>query len=487
MSRATEVLKPFDAIGRQMGAAKKTKVARRAAHSPAPDYRVRRPHAHVVQFYSHDSHLLDSLAGLVEQSLNEGNSAIVIATDAHRTGLCRRLEASGISTDRLMREYRLIVLDAEASLASILANGVPDARRFEETIKPVLRRAAGAAVSHRPQVVAFGEMVALLWLRGEFEAAIRLEQIWNVFQIDENFFLYCAYPSAGFDRGSGPEDFHRIRGQHSQVIPDECVIMDVRDRVRVNNIASQSSQPRMAVSRAPVAPERPMDYGLPARLLRAQDEQHRRMARDLHDSTGQKLALLSMNLSLMEAQASNSQLAQHLAESRKVLREVSSELRALSYALHPPLLEELGLVAALKWFVEGFKERSGITVSVNVGEGMGRLSGDIELALFRVIQEALTNAQQHSGTTTAEVSLECQGDAVILKISDAGKGIGVEQLAEIESAGAPGAGLGGMKERVLNLGGRLEVLSGDRGTEIRAALPAAAPVAETNPTGCEAS
>jgi signal transduction histidine kinase len=479
MSRGTETRKPIEARGTHVRAAKKVKTPQPPMPNAELHSRVLRPHSHVVQFYSEDCHLLDSLAALVRQTLNEGNSAVVIATDAHRAGMLERLEASGVQASRMMEEYRLIVLDAEASLASIVVNGIPNPRLFQETFKPVLRRAGSAAVSHNPCVMAFGEMVALLWMREQYEAAIRLEQLWNSLQREETFFLYCAYPLAGFDRQKHLADFQRVCGEHSQVISDEFVVTDAREKIRVRSAAP------IARRRAIPAKENPVHRTgrqLPARLLRAQDEEHRRMARDLHDSTGQKLALLSMNLSLMEAQIpnSNAKLVKNMAESREMLRQVSAELRSLSYVLHPPLLEELGLGAALKWFVEGYKERSGIAVSVKIGDEVGRLGRDLEIAFFRVIQEALTNAQRHSGTTTAKVSLERAGDAVILTVSDAGRGIGLEKLSEIESAAVSGVGLGGMRERILHLGGKWEVLSGEKGTEIRAVVPGAAPLPELN-------
>jgi signal transduction histidine kinase len=486
MPRATEIRKPFDAIGRQMGAAKKIKSARRNALDRRRVQPIRRRRAHVVQFYSEDSHLLDSLAGLVQQSLSEGNSAIVIATAPHRAGLRERLEVSGLPVDRFVEEYRLIVLDAEASLASILANGVPDMRRFKEAFRLVLQLAAAAAVSRTRSVVAFGEMVALLWMRGRYEAAIRLEQLWNAFQEDESFFLYCAYPLAGFDGTQNVERFQRVCNEHSQVVPAECLIMDLRDKIRVSNTAPLTSTANVAAKRAPL---RPQGRAFPALLLQAQDEERRRIARNLHDSTGQKLALLSMNLSLMDNDTadSGSSFAKTIAESREILRDVCSELRTLSYELHPPLLEELGLVAALKWFVDRFKQRSGITVSVNVADNVGRLSADVEITFFRVIQEALTNAHRHSGTATAEVCLERSGDGVVLSVSDAGKGIGPDELAKIESAGATGIGIGGMRERVVNLGGRWEVLSSNHGTEIRVTVPGAAQVPAASLSGREAS
>jgi len=212
---------------------------------------------------------------------------------------------------------------------------------------------------------------------------------------------------------------------------------------------------------------------LSARLLHAQDEERRRIARDLHDGTGQSLALLCMNLSAMqrEAQGLNPKLAQGLTENATIVRQVSAELRTLSYLLHPPLLDEMGLSSALHWFVDGFTERTKIRVALELPESWGRLSDDLEIAVFRVVQECLTNVHRHSGSATATIRLyEYSGNAV-LEIRDQGKGIPPEKMSRISSVGVAGVGLRGIRERIKDFNGALEVTSNGDGTTIRVVIP----------------
>jgi PAS domain S-box-containing protein len=216
---------------------------------------------------------------------------------------------------------------------------------------------------------------------------------------------------------------------------------------------------------------------LSARLLRVQDDERRRIARDLHDSTGQALALLSMNLSVLETEASRQspELAKGLAESGQLVRQVSAELRTLSYLLHPPLLDEMGLESALRWFIDGFSERSGIQVTLELSADLGRLSRDMEIAVFRVVQECLTNVHRHSESPIATIRIYRSSGEVRLQVTDEGKGIAPEKLLQIESSGVPGLGLRGMRERVADLGGKLEVVSREKGTEINVVIPCVAP------------
>jgi two-component system NarL family sensor kinase len=216
---------------------------------------------------------------------------------------------------------------------------------------------------------------------------------------------------------------------------------------------------------------------LSTRLMQVQDEERRRIARDLHDSTGQTLALLSMNLSVLEAEArrSNPKIAAGLSENAEIVRQISSELRTLSYLLHPPLLDEMGLESALQWYIEGFGQRSGIGVKFELRD-LGRLSRELEIAIFRVVQECLTNVHRHSGSITATIQLYACSGSVILEVRDEGKGIAPEVLAQVASTGTPGVGLRGMRERIKDLGGELEIGSigsNRKGTEIRVSLPMA--------------
>jgi PAS domain S-box-containing protein len=213
---------------------------------------------------------------------------------------------------------------------------------------------------------------------------------------------------------------------------------------------------------------------LSARLLRVQDDERRRIARDLHDSTGQSLALLSMNLSAMEAEASKSNpgLLKNLTENEEIVRQISTELRTLSYLLHPPLLEEMGLETALRWYVEGFGQRSNIQTTLDLSADLGRLSQDMEITLFRIVQECLTNIHRHSESPTATIRVSRHSGGINLEVRDAGKGIAPERLAKIISAGDSGVGLRGMRERIKGLCGDLSIESNNKGTEIRVTIPA---------------
>ena len=158
--------------------------------------------------------------------------------------------------------------------------------------------------------------------------------------------------------------------------------------------------------------------------MHVQDEERRRIARDLHDSTGQSLALLSMNLSVLEMEAGRTspELAKGLSENAAIVRQISAELRTLSYLLHPPLLEEMGLDSALRWYIDGFGQRSGIEVRFEQRD-LGRLSRNLELTIFRVVQECLTNVHRHSRSSTASIGLYPSSGNIILEVKDEGKGI----------------------------------------------------------------
>jgi signal transduction histidine kinase len=210
-------------------------------------------------------------------------------------------------------------------------------------------------------------------------------------------------------------------------------------------------------------------------LLRAQDDERRRISRELHDSTGQLLVTLKLNLALL-ASAENgsgqpSQTNQLIASTSAMVDEISRQLRTMSYLLHPPLLEEAGLAAAIRWYIEGLAERSNIQVRLDIPSKMDRLHRDLELTIFRIMQESLTNVHRHSQSKTALVKLVCESDRVELEISDEGKGIPIASGPHSRPT-RPGVGITGMKERVQQFGGKFEMISSSSGTSIRATLPA---------------
>jgi PAS domain S-box-containing protein len=213
---------------------------------------------------------------------------------------------------------------------------------------------------------------------------------------------------------------------------------------------------------------------LSGRLLRLQDEERRRIARELHDTTGQSLAGLAMNLTLVKDSAPDlsPKARACLSESLELAEECSREIRTLAYLLHPPLLEEVGLGSALRWFIDGYTQRTGIEVDREIPPQLGRLSGDVELALYRVVQEGLTNIHLHSGSKKAQVSLKCRPDQAVLTISDEGRGLPPGLLERGGGLGAKlGVGISGMRERIRQLGGQFEIISGSNGTTLSAIVP----------------
>jgi len=211
---------------------------------------------------------------------------------------------------------------------------------------------------------------------------------------------------------------------------------------------------------------------LSARVLQLQDAERRKVARELHDSIGQYFVSLSMSLDLLQ----NTNLATAkrdaiLAESLEMVKQGAAETRTLSYLLHPPLLDEAGFASAARWYVEGFAERSKIAVKLDVDPRLGRLAPEVELVLFRVLQECLGNIHRHSGSSRAEIRVHRKG-AITLSIEDYGKGIPKKLLDEFRTTNlGAGVGLAGMRERVREIGGVLNITSEGSGTLVEVVVP----------------
>ncbi len=214
---------------------------------------------------------------------------------------------------------------------------------------------------------------------------------------------------------------------------------------------------------------------LTGRLLQTRDEERRHMARELHDHAGQTLVALDLNFSelLGIAKDRDPKIVDLVVQSRKLSDDLSKEIRTLSYLLHPPLLDEAGLGSALQWYVEGFSQRSGIVIELALPEDSSRLSKELELVLFRVVQESLTNVHRHSGSPSARICLTRSHDAVEVEIADKGKGIPAERLQHM-SVAQIGVGVRGMQERVRQFGGTLRIESNPSGTTVTVKVPLAA-------------
>jgi signal transduction histidine kinase len=208
---------------------------------------------------------------------------------------------------------------------------------------------------------------------------------------------------------------------------------------------------------------------LTGRLLQLQDEERRRFSRELHDSLGQYLAGVKMNLDMFLNSQPGDRL---LSEAIQLLDQSIAETRTISHLLHPPLLDEAGFSSAAKWYLDGFAQRSGIQVKLDLPKDVGRLPRSIELALFRVLQESLTNIHRHSGSSRAEIALRSFPDKVILDVRDYGKGIPHELLKNFRAKGTNcGVGLAGMRERLRELGGQLDIQSKVNGTLVSVTMP----------------
>ena len=592
---------------------------------------------HLVRFYGDESAYVAALSRSIEDALKNGDSAVVIATEAHRNGLTERLRTFGLDIDYAAERGRFIQLDAAECLSKFMAGTLPDPARFDAVIGGTIARARKSAGGESYRIFAFGEMVTVLASQGQFEAAVALERLWNDLSTKHSFSLFCAYPMTAFDRSEHGEHLLKICAEHSGVLldqegdlpkdelneklqiaylqqraqaletekmerraaelllrkseaaiadllenapegvqqtgPDQTImwanqaqlnllgytvkeyighrtsefyadpnrflefreklmrerevrnfhaelrckdgstrhvlihanglwedgkllhtrsfIRDVTERkqmqralkeahdeleLRVKERTAELEQKNRQIQEQAEVLEM-TNRGLrelSARLLQVQDEERRRIARDLHDSTGQTLALLTMTLAQSEAEVRklSPELADRLSENTDLARKVCAELRTISYLLHPPLLDDVGLQSALHWYVDGFGKRSGIHVSLELPEKSERMSRNLETAIYRVVQECLTNIHRHSSSLTASIWLREDSGNIILEIEDRGEGIPPEKLSQISASCAPGVGLRGIRERIQDFGGTVEITSGTEGTRIKVTVPA---------------
>jgi len=458
-------------------------------------------HQHGVQFYSQDKFLLEELSGYIGGALHAGDAAVVVATEAHRDALLQWLTAQQLDIATLLEQGQFVVVDARELLGTFMIDGQPDEDRFRNVVGGIIAKAMSAARAKRPRVAIFGEMVALLWAEAQSEAALRLEQLWNGLAQAMSFSLFCAYPMSAFDREEDAELFLKVCAEHSAVIPTESYVRlpgederfrsvtqlqqkakaletEVAEHKRLRQELELHVQARTAELRSKNTElleevKRRQDAETSLRTLTSQlmlirDEERRRVAHELHESTAQMLATLAMNLSVLGQgdPAICVRESKLITESASLVDSLLGEVRQLSHLLHPPTLDEMGLLSALQWYAEVFAKRSNIKVTVDIPEDFGRLSREKEIAIFRVIQESLANVHQHSGSPVAAVRISRSLGNVCVQVSDLGKGISSDS-----PLASHGVGISGMRERLRQLGGALNVHSNGHGTLVTADLP----------------
>jgi len=444
--------------------------------------------AHVVQFYGEDGFLLDELSRFVGTSLGAGEAAVVIATGEHRDGLAQRLQAWGLDTATAAAQGRYISLDAAEALSKIMLRGSPDAGRFAAVVGAAVEKVTFATDGEPRRVAAFGEMVALLWAEGKPEAAICLEQLWNEFAKTHPISLRCAYPMAGFCREEHGDLLLKICAEHSAVIPSESYTALASPDERLRRIAHL--QQKAQVLETEIAERRRAEEKLrrnqaeleslveqrtaalrqlSARLLSLQDSERRRIATELHDSLGQYLVALKLNVDILRQSPERGEL---WTQSQELMERCIAEVRTLSYLLHPPTIDAVGIASAAGWYVQGFALRSGLKITLDVPNDPVRLPDAMELALFRVLQEALTNVHRHSGASEAHILIRRSSGQVILEIRDNGRGMEQEMLHRFRETGVGvGVGLMSIHERALELGGKVQLESSSAGTSVRVTIP----------------
>jgi PAS domain S-box-containing protein len=266
-----------------------------------------------------------------------------------------------------------------------------------------------------------------------------------------------------------------LRDDTGKLIGFGKVTQDITEKLKANELLRNEIVERTEAQRKLHESERSLRQ-LSLRLLQTQDEERRRIGRDLHDSVGQFLVGLKMKLDSLRSAAEKAghENAGQLDECSQVTDDAIREVRTISYLLYPPMLEELGLKSAIPWYLEGFTKRSGIETTFEVSKDFDRIPGDVELALFRVLQESLTNVHRHSGSPTASVRLLIKEGSVILQVIDQGKlvaGNNAEGNSHEWIVGALGVGLRGMSERLQQLGGSLALARTSEGTTVTATVP----------------
>jgi PAS domain S-box-containing protein len=272
-------------------------------------------------------------------------------------------------------------------------------------------------------------------------------------------------------RGEQVDHFETVRTRKDgSLVPVSLTISPIRnsrgDIIGASKVArdiTQRKQAEKAIRESEVS----------ARLLQLQDMERRRIARELHDGVGQLLAGMSMNASRLgeEKFKLSPDAARAADDNARLIDQVLTDLRTVTYLLHPPLLDEMGLDSGLKWYLEGFSERSKIAATLELPPHWDRLPLDYELCLFRIAQECLTNIHRHSGSSTADLKLSRTPKEVMLEVTDLGKGLDSEYQSKFNSGEAGGVGLRGMRERLRHLGGTLEIQSTPKGTKVVATLP----------------
>jgi signal transduction histidine kinase len=461
---------------------------------------------HSVQFYYDDRFLIRSLSAFIQTALQEGRPAIVVATREHRFDCAAALRHNGIHLSPAIEEGRYLALDASDTLDQFLVGGSPDPKLFQQVIGEVISTSANCAGAEgkrgSARVAIFGEMVALLLQRGQIQAALELEQLWNELSRHSCFELLCGYRISSFDRTIHRELFHRICAEHDVVLPAEGYTEQGDDKDRLRTIAllqqtEQVLQTELVSRQLAEAQNREAEHQkqqllkeickheaveeelrkFTRRLLTARDEEQRQIASELHENMAQLVAALSLYFGVLhEEKASlNPRVARAVASSRSVSDSLFHEIRKLSRLLHPPTLDEMGLGTALKDYVDQVNRR-GARVVLEVSPEVGRFRRELEITVYRIVEEALVNVNPHSDTATTTIRVMRSDTSLLLEIESP-----QPTNNNADRAHRPERRFTGIHERVMEHRGSVHFTSTPSGTLISVTLPLDSKIANSLP------
>jgi signal transduction histidine kinase len=432
------------------------------------------PHDHLSLIYeSPEDHFAVPIP-FIRIGLDRGEKCIYIADDGTEAVVRDSMRAQGIDVERAIATDSLVL---ETKEGAFLKHGAFDPERMPAFWRDATAEALRQGFS---ALRATGETEWVLCGAPGLERWIEYESRLTDVLAGLNCFALCQYNR----RILPPELVRDVIRSHPTVIyrgvvcrnmyhvpPDEFLgtdqaaheterlLTNIRERAEIESTLRRQRNELRALAN---------------RLMHAQDDERRRIAQMLHETTAQDLAALKMHLARLNRRASHLSDTDRAAlrESIGLAEQSMTEIRTVSYLLHPPFLDEAGLLSALRWYASGFAERSGIEVDLDLPESFERLPRDTETALFRIVQESLTNIHRHAGSETARIRLTRDADTLVLEIEDRGQGIPEVALERVMSGGgAAGVGIAGMSERIKQLDGRLEITSSDHGTTVRARLP----------------
>jgi PAS domain S-box-containing protein len=403
-------------------------------------------------------HLADALhrSESTEDILTAGLDAILGALHCHRASILLSDDAGVmrfVSWRELSEEYRKATAGhspwrADDRNPSVICMNDVDKAELPEALRAVVKKEGVSALAFIP-LVSSGKLIGKFMSYFSEPHAFSTEEIELSLTIARQIAFAIARQRSLEELRQSEERFRRL-----------SETLDTEVRARTHELEERNAQ---VVQGAESLRE------LSRRMMQVQDEERRHIARELHDSAGQVLAVLGINVGQLAKQV-RQELQPAAEEIQSLVQQLTRELRTMSYLLHPPLLDEVGLSAALNWYVQGLVERSHIDIQLSISEDLGRLTPDLELIVFRLVQECLTNVHRHSGSKSAAIRLTREDDNVFLEVQDQGQGISPQRLLDIQTH-ASGVGIQGMRERVRQFHGDMNIESDETGTRIFVNLP----------------